>query len=316
MKKSNILMIFFVFLASVVFIPETIFAEKGAKKITLSAENAYMAGLCEEGEKPSGDLVIPDTFEYKGKKYIVTVIDDFQGCEISSLLLPDTVKTINAHAFQDCKKLRSVNMGNGVTYIGFRAFAYCKKLEEVVFSNQYKETGFADDGDAVLWHIFIDDKNLSHLVVGEKMTDLRPFRSHPKLKTVGPYGGNYNIEYRWKDEIPDSAFAVMKNIQEVTISKTIKTIGDRAFINTSSLKKLRIGKNVEEIKECAFFNDSNVVDVVIKSKKLKTNRVGKDAFYNWSSKAVIKVPKNKGREYKEFFIRTGASNSAHFCEPK
>jgi hypothetical protein len=35
---------------------------------------AYMTGVCKEGETLSGDIVIPETFTYKGVKYTVTEI--------------------------------------------------------------------------------------------------------------------------------------------------------------------------------------------------------------------------------------------------
>ena len=50
----------------------------------------------------------------------------FQDCvNLKSIILPDTIKTIDVFAFDCCTSLENVNIPNGVTTIGERAFYYC-----------------------------------------------------------------------------------------------------------------------------------------------------------------------------------------------
>ena len=42
----------------------------------------------------------------------------FSGCQIESIELPDSLKDIGGYAFENCKELKKVKLGNGVTIIG------------------------------------------------------------------------------------------------------------------------------------------------------------------------------------------------------
>lgn len=62
-----------------------------------------------------GNVKIPDTVLYEGKKYAVTEIgaDAFKNCKmLVSVTIPSTVKTIGAGAFQDCKGLKAIHCQN------------------------------------------------------------------------------------------------------------------------------------------------------------------------------------------------------------
>ena len=81
-------------------------------------------------EYPSytGDVVIPEAVTYNGKTYDVTKIgvDAFyQSSNLTSVIIPNSVKEIGDGAFQYCSKLTSVTIPNSVTSIGNGAFSVC-----------------------------------------------------------------------------------------------------------------------------------------------------------------------------------------------
>ena len=66
-------------------------------------------------------------------------IGAFRRCQISSVWLPDSVKTIGEGAFTFCPLLKEVRGGKNVEIIGHHAFYRCKSLESFCFGNALQE---------------------------------------------------------------------------------------------------------------------------------------------------------------------------------
>lgn len=91
----------------------------------------------------TGDLVIPATVNYKGKTLSVIAIGDPDESHtygeftcgydlpISSVTIPNTVRSIGPKCFRDCPNLKSVSIGNSVEWIGWCAFSGCAQLTKV-----------------------------------------------------------------------------------------------------------------------------------------------------------------------------------------
>lgn len=90
-----------------------------------------------------GDLVIPISVIYEGKKYPVTAIDKmaFSGCHITSIIIPNSVTSIGDEAFGACQDLTSISIPNGVTSIASRTFDHCIKLTSITIPNSIVSIG-------------------------------------------------------------------------------------------------------------------------------------------------------------------------------
>ncbi len=67
----------------------------------------------------------------------------FYGCsDVTSIIIPDSIKTIGDYAFENCTGLTSVTIGNGVENIGNFAFSDCKGLTSVTIPDSV--TGIGD----------------------------------------------------------------------------------------------------------------------------------------------------------------------------
>ena len=100
----------------------------------------------------SGDVDIPGTVNHNGTTYTVTCIgnDAFSGDRVKSVNIPNTVTVIGFQAFDGCSSLESVKIPNSVTNINFFAFRRCGQLESVTIPESVTSISYAAFYDAGL----------------------------------------------------------------------------------------------------------------------------------------------------------------------
>lgn len=91
--------------------------------------------------KASKDFVIENNVlvRYTGDEEVVTIPDGvqkiadevFKYCDMTKVIIPNSVKEIGEAAFEDCIYLTEIKFGTSVTTIGAEAFKDCSKLESV-----------------------------------------------------------------------------------------------------------------------------------------------------------------------------------------
>lgn len=91
-----------------------------------------------------GDVVIPESINYDGRKYTVTAIDGsaFWNCtKMTSVSIPKTVVSIGSCAFESCTGLKSVIIPDGVKTIGPCAFESCTSLHLIDIPRSVESIG-------------------------------------------------------------------------------------------------------------------------------------------------------------------------------
>ena len=86
-----------------------------------------------------GAITIPSALG--GNPTVGIGINAFKNTAITSVIIPDTVITINSYAFDRCMALTSITIGSGVTNIGTSAFYFCNALGSVVIPNSVTNIG-------------------------------------------------------------------------------------------------------------------------------------------------------------------------------
>ena len=89
--------------------------------------------------KTATEFIIPNS---------VTSIDHhaFSWCtSLTSIVLPNSVTSIGAFAFSSCDSLTSIEIPNSVTSIGYNAFSYCYSLTTIYCQAQSKPSGWFND---------------------------------------------------------------------------------------------------------------------------------------------------------------------------
>lgn len=83
----------------------------------------------------TGAIGIPSTVSIRGIEYTVVAVGNnaFYGCNgLTSVQMPNSIKTIGANAFSSCSQLTEITIPNSVTTIMSGAFANSKNLAKVV----------------------------------------------------------------------------------------------------------------------------------------------------------------------------------------
>ena len=86
-------------------------------------------------EAYKGSVIIPSSVTYNGKLYTVISIGDgaFSSCtKLTSLTIPESVRTIGSRIVSGCTNLSSINIPYGVTYISSSAFQDCTGLTSLI----------------------------------------------------------------------------------------------------------------------------------------------------------------------------------------
>lgn len=176
---------------------------------------------------------------------------------IISVIIPENVTFIGAHAFQNCASLRkvdiqggnvtfgswnhnyntfsgctslqSVKLAEGITEIVPYMFRDCESLREIVIPNTIKEIGLC---------AFANCKNLTSIVIPSSVTliDEDAFLDCTALRTVTLSEGLLTIEYE--------AFKNCSNLNSITIPKTVSFLGAYAFRNCTALRMVDIQSSI------------------------------------------------------------------------
>ena len=73
----------------------------------------------------------------------VVGIGDYAICHngMTSVTIPETVKSIGAYAFYHCSNLSAINNGSGISNIGMNAFGCCTSLKKITIPDSVTEIG-------------------------------------------------------------------------------------------------------------------------------------------------------------------------------
>ena len=187
--------------------------------------------------------------------------------------IPNSVTTIKASAFSNCRALQSISIPNGVTGIGDNAFSNCFALQFISIPNSVK----------IIWDsAFKGCYYLQSIVIPNSVT------------SIG--GGAFNNCYSLQSiVIPNSvtsigigAFKGCYALQSISIPNSVTTIGDYMFNNCYSLQSVSIPNSVTSIGNGAFsYCHASEYDF---SKFSKVPTLGKSAFKGILSSTKILVP--------------------------
>ena len=243
------------------------------------------AEVTENPNKYSGDIVIPETFSYKGKRYKVTSIgkNAFRLCEnLSSVVMPNSVTTIERWAFCD-SEMKSIILSSNLSKIEQEAFNGCKKLEEI---NLPEKLSIIDVS------AFAYCESLKSLVIPPNVMSIGAgaFKECSGMRSITVDKGNkvYDSRNDCNAVILSSNNTLVVGCASTLIPKDILIIGDMAFCGCKDLTSISIPNGVTNICKGAF-TWSGLTSVDIPN---SVTRIGEFAFQSCKNIKSFTIPES------------------------
>ncbi|MBQ0031008.1 MAG: leucine-rich repeat protein [Bacteroidales bacterium] len=219
----------------------------------------------------SGDVVIPSAIQYNGNSYTVNWIamEAFQSnTVITSVVIPNTVTTIEKNAFESCINMTKAEMPNSVTNLGDGVFYNCSSLVDITFTDKLTEIPkmtFQGCGSLVSFTVpenvtsigdgaFSMCQSLSKVILPSSLTkigaaafswdsDLEEINFPEKLESLG-----------------DNCFKYA-GVVEASFQEGLKSIGAYAFCQNTRLRSIHFPKSLQTIGLEAFSGNWRVSEV-------------------------------------------------------
>lgn len=218
----------------------------------------------------SGDIVIPEKILASEVEYTVTSIGTyaFAHREITSVVIPKTVKTIDETAFYYCLTLTNVNIPESVETIGNSAFR-CTGITSVVIPNSVKYIGdwaFATNyiteitiGNSVEYigtRAFAFNDYLKAINIPKSVTKIGDYLlgSDKEVASITVEEGNsvYDSRENCNAIIETATNTLIEGCMNTVIPNTVSSIGYMAFCARTTLTSIAIPESVKSIGDYAF----------------------------------------------------------------
>ena len=199
--------------------------------------------------------------------------------QIKSVVLAKGITTIPGYAFNEYKKLTSVQIPDSVTDIGASAFDNCTALSDMTLPKNLKTLG---------WAAFMGCSSLKTLTIPASLTDigLSVFSKCTGLKEVYFEKGTKTVGH--------NQFTGCTGLEKVVLPDGLESIGVDAFTGCTSLKSLHIPASVTEIAMGMYFARActSLQEITVASGN--RNFVSRDgALYTKDMKRLIQYPSGR-----------------------
>lgn len=183
--------------------------------------------------KVLGNIILPST--HLGKP-IVYPTDSFIGCELTGIMIPDSITSLKNSSFCCATGLKTVIIGNGLAECDFNS----------VFWGGVKST---------LNEIIISDDNPNFICKNNCVIE-----KQSKTLVLG-YGNCVIPDDGSVTSIADSAFAYNGQLKSIAVPDSVTSIGDIAFASCSALNEIVFPDSVKfvgetVVKDTAYYNDA------------------------------------------------------------
>ncbi len=213
----------------------------------------------------------------------------FSTCtELTSITMPNSVKSIEAYAFHDCAKLTNITISNNVTSIEQGTFEGCTELTGVTIPNSVTSIGWgAFKGCTGITNITIPDSVMS--ISNEAFLNTGYYNDESNWKNNVLYIGKHLIcakntisgVYTVKDGticIASWAFSECKKLKSVTIPNSVTSL-DIVTFDKAGIKSVIIPDSVKSIANEAFFNCTKLKNIKYRGTKEQWDCITKAS--NW-----------------------------------
>ncbi len=179
----------------------------------------------------------------------------FRDCRnLTNIVLPNSVTTIQDQAFSDCSALTGVEFGDGLKKIGSMAFYGCGSLKNIIIpdsvanfgSDVFSSIDVSEYNEYDNAYYLGNENNPYHVLVEPKATDITGCDIYSSTRVIA-----------------NGAFSYCKKLENITLPDSTMYIGYSSFYNCSDLTDIVIGDGVRDIGAFAFYKCENLTSIVI-----------------------------------------------------
>lgn len=243
-----------------------------------------------------GDIVVPSSITWGGKRYTVTSVGDnaFRGCtSLASITLPPSVTSIGEYAFYDCENLTKVVLPSSIESIGGYAFSGATRnvkdlytfalqpayiLASTLYTSLYSNaTLHVPYNSAALyksadyWKNFTDIDELGYFEANGlyySITSAANFTCEI-VKSAVEYRGDvkipasvvYNGTTYMVTGIGEEAFSGSASVTSVTIPESVTYIASKAFEGCSGLSSITLPSKLVSLASSVFYGCTSMKSI-------------------------------------------------------
>lgn len=211
--------------------------------------NMYVDGI-------EAELYYYFKFDTEGEHTVEFILNDntfigegiFFNCpSLTSVTIPEGVKTIDEDAFQNCTSLTSVTLPEGLESIGASAFYSCTGLTSITIPDSVTSIGE---------YAFFSCTGLTSITIPDSVTSIggRVFKDCTSLTSVTLPEG--------LESIGTGAFDTCTSLTSIIIPDSVTSIGLDTFDNCTGLKSLTIGSGVTSVGNFSFDNCTSLIEII------------------------------------------------------
>ncbi len=232
----------------------------------------------------------------------------FQNCQsLTSIKIPGSVTSIGNCVFSGCRALESATLGKGLKSIGIELFANCQLLEQVTIENgcAYIPDYTFDNCTGLISVVvpgsissigtaaFRNCTSLEAVTIEKGVISINGY--DPSYSSASERGAFYNCKSLTSISIPTSVttigayvFRNCSNLESVTLSKGLLTVGTGAFQNCISLSEITIPSTVSSLGSSIFTGCSNLTKAIL-GKGITS--MGTEIFHNCTALEEVTIEK-------------------------
>ena len=242
----------------------------------------------------------------------------FANSKFSSIKIADGVDSIGIEVFENYSSLKSVTIGNSVTYIGMYAFSGCtgdltvncnipsasSSIYGAFYNSKFSSVTLAEGVDSIGDYAFSGCTGFTSLTIPKSVKSIGRYAFYgcsgltsiiipSSVTNIGGYTfsgctGELTVNCNIPSASSESYGAFYNSkFSLVNIAEGVDSVGDYAFYGCSNLTSITIPNSVKSIGKYAFSGCTNLTSIVIPN---SVKSIGSYAFQNCSGLTSITIP--------------------------
>ena len=277
-----------------------IFSPLSIKTIILPASLTHIGDNAFEGCKNLTDISLPATLTHIGARAFCYCVN------LTANTLPASLTHIGDSAFEGCESLNAITLPASLTHIGDRVFKYCKNLTDIIIP-----ASITHIGDEAFWGC----NNLTEISLPSSLTQIgaRAFACSG-IRSVVSNSPHFTFQDGCLIDVHGkSLIAFLSNDKSVTLSSSLKRIGDWAFCYCDNLTFITLSSTLTSIGHGAFTGCKNLIIITLPA---NLTSIGDCSFWGCENLTAITLPTNLTHIGDSAFvgsaIRSVVNHSPHF----